>query len=48
MSVYQVKTDDKLWADVKERADSEGLKLKWIIAALLRYYVSNGMPKGTV
>lgn len=35
--------DPKLWAQFKERAESEGRSLRWIILELIRRYIKDGL-----
>jgi hypothetical protein len=36
---------DDLWAQVKVRADADGLKLRHVMLVLLRFFVERGLPK---
>jgi hypothetical protein len=35
--------DGKLWKQFKERAESEGRSLRWIILELIRKYIQSGL-----
>jgi hypothetical protein len=35
--------DTKLWEAVKARASQDGHNLRWVLLALLRAYVQNGL-----
>ena len=37
--------DPDLWEQFKARAASEGRSLRWVILELIRYYVTQGLPK---
>lgn len=37
--------DPELWQAFKARAASEGRSLRWIVLALIAYYVQHGIPK---
>lgn len=35
--------DDKLWKQFKQRAQSEGRSLRWVILELIRRYIEKGL-----
>lgn len=35
--------DPKLWKQFKERAESEGRSLRWVIFALIKRYIAKGL-----
>lgn len=39
------KVDDTLWADFRARAQREGRPMRWVILALIGYYIRHGLPK---
>lgn len=39
------KVDDKFWAKFRERAQSEGHPMRWVLLELIAYYIRHGMPK---
>ena len=36
--------DDDLWHQFKERAQSEGRSLRWIVITLIEHYIKHGLP----
>jgi hypothetical protein len=35
--------DPDLWKQFKERAESEGRSLRWVIFELIKHYIKNGI-----
>ena len=36
--------DDALWRDFKQRAESEGRSMRWIVTTMITQYTENGLP----
>jgi hypothetical protein len=39
------KVDDTLWDKFRARCQSEGHPMRWVILALIAYYIRKGLPK---
>lgn len=39
------KVDVELWRRFRERAVSEGHTLRWVLLALIDFYIRRGLPK---